>query len=446
MKTNRHSLMAKGIMVLLTLLILVFVFTYAWFVRDDAPVSANGITASTSSNVSFDVAIGYASPSTGGNYVVTDFASADNAFDFEKLYIPHIVSLGETEIENSKYSKNSSAAEKFNLLDSFRPIDLTGDGVRIYRPAMTNKNRSINYEERSVNEDITENKQYISFDLYIRTDKPDMNVSLDTGSYVVGACELSNTTLAELADGIANNTITPGPDEHGGAYLKTNTAHRLSTYGAFSEDSIVGAVRISFTPYTTGVSTSLSDFFTRPTGTGDYSLDAAHSKLWIPRSDIYLQDRSDLDSNPWTLYTKSDGSAFNGNVTFNDSVSYNDGGTTVSYSVMREAYTGLRDGDITYANAAKKHVYYDQTKIAANLGADTYANRFATVNNPIIDLESDDTSIITVDSRMSDTIDGTTYYYGKCRVTLWIEGCDAEARKANDGGSFLFGFNLKGAI
>ena len=430
MKTNRHSLMAKGIMVLLSLLILVFIFTYAWFVSDDAPAIANGLSVSTSSSVDFDIAIGYVSPSTGGNYVVTDFESAD-AFDFEKLYIPQTIELGETTIDNGIYSKNTSASERFNLLDAFRPIDLTGDGVRIYRPAMTNKNRSINYEERSVNEDITENKQYISFDLYVRSEKPNMYVSLDTGSYVIGACELSDTTLAELSAAIANNTITPGPDEHDGAYLKSKVSHRLSTYGTFSEDSVVGAVRISFTPYI-GYTTNLRDFFTRPNGTGNYSLDAEDSKLWIPRSDIYLQDRSDRESD-WTLYTKSDGSAFNGNVTFND-------------SVMREAYTGLRNGDITYANAAKKHVYYDQTKIAANLASDQYANRFETVDDAIVDLAQDDSSIIHVDQRLSDTIEGKTYYYGKCRVALWIEGCDAEARKAIDGGSFLFGFNLKGEI
>ena len=45
MRTTRHSLMAKGILVLLSLLIMIFVFTYSWYAPENKPIVASGITA-----------------------------------------------------------------------------------------------------------------------------------------------------------------------------------------------------------------------------------------------------------------------------------------------------------------------------------------------------------------------------------------------------------------
>ena len=164
----------------------------------------------------------------------------------------------------------------------------------------------------------------------------------------------------------------------------------------------------------------------------DYQLDATTRRLWIPRTDIYLQDTASDDD--WTLITAGDANdAFSGNVTFND-----------EENVMRTVYTGSSNGTISYANAAKLHKYYDDTKLAT-VTADHAANRFTSVT-ALTDLENQDSSIIILDPVLHDTINGETYYYGKCRVNLWIEGCDAEARRAIDGGAFLFGFDLKGEL
>ena len=435
MKTNRHTIMAKGIMVLLTLLILVFILTYAWFVGDDAPAVANGLSVSTNSGVDFEVAIGFSSPDTGGNYYLTNFASAET-FDFENLTIPETVSVGDnTTISNSI----SEAINGFNLLQSFKPIDLTGNGVKVYRPSMKPKNAAINYGETSVSYDITENRQYISFDLYVRSENPAMHVALDTGSYVVGACEVDNVPIRILATEIADNDVTVGPATLSGSLLKTNIGYRKSDYGNFSEDSVVGAVRIAFTQYE-NYGRNLSNYFVCPErklnySANEYQLDSDTLKLWIPRTDIYLQDTTTDPPTDWTLITKGDANdAFQGNVTFNGE----------DAEVMRTVYTGSSSGTITYENAAKLHKYYDDTKLLSVPAANA-SNRYSSVT-AITDLENQDTSIIRLDQNMHDTIGTTTYYYGKCRINLWIEGCDAEARKAIDGGSFLFGFDLKGEV
>lgn len=433
MKQNRHSMMAKGIMVLLSLLILVFIFTFAWFIGKDAPAHANGLSVSTSSSVDFDVAIGFSTPDTGGSYYVTDFASAE-AFDFENLTIPMTVTLGDNTIINNPISKETGG---FNLLQSFKPIDLTGDGIKIYRPSMMPKNVSINYDAKDVSYDITENKQYISFDLYVRSANPEMKVFLDKGSYVVGACEVDDQPIKVLDSMIKNHEVTVGSDTNNGALLKTNIDYRKSTYGSFSEDSVVGAVRIAFTQYK-NYAGDISSFFSAPVKkaryeASDYQLDASTRKLWIPRPDIYLQDQDASSPNEWVLMTKADGSDFQNNVTFHD-------------ENMRRVYAGVASQNITYENAAKLHRYYDDDKINDYAVSQAF-QRFSSVDDPLINLENNsEASIISVDSHLSSTLDSETYYYGKCRINLWIEGCDAEARKANDGGSFLFGFDLKGSI
>lgn len=431
-KQNRHSLMAKGIMVLLALLVLVFIFTMAWFISQDHPAIANGLSVSTKSSVDFDVAIGFSSPDTGGNYYVTDFASAET-FDFEDLTIPVTVNIGNnTTITNPI----SETIEHFNLLSSFKPIDLTGNGVRLYRPSMMPKNASIRYDDSTVSYDITENKQYISFDLYVRSKSSDMHVSLDTQSYLTGACEVDDVPIVTLTDEIADGDVIVGRDTHNGANLKENTTYRKSTYGNFSEDSVVGAVRIAFTQYKQ-YENNLASYFTCPEkkltyDAGDYQLDASTLKLWIPRPDLYLQDKPVESTDPWVLVTKADDNdAFQDNVTFYD-------------NVMRTVYTGSSSGTISYENAAKLHKFYDDTKIA-QFTAGQAASRFSSVN-AITDLATQDTSIVRLDSNMTATVGSDSVYYGKCRVNLWIEGCDAEARRAIDGGSFLFGFDLKGEI
>ncbi|MBQ9680424.1 MAG: hypothetical protein IJV48_07075 [Ruminococcus sp.] len=47
MKQNRHSLMAKGIMVLLSLLIIVFIITFAWFTPPEEINEAHGVSMKT---------------------------------------------------------------------------------------------------------------------------------------------------------------------------------------------------------------------------------------------------------------------------------------------------------------------------------------------------------------------------------------------------------------
>ena len=424
MKNNRHTIAAKGIMVLLSLLVLVFAFSFAWFVDADAPAVASGISVSSKTSTDFQMAIGFSNSDTAGNYYITDFTDSENTkIDFERLHVTKDARLANNTTTYNTELPNATAT--YNLLSDFKPIDLTGDGITLFRPEMTFKNRSIDFSASTVDKDLVDNRQFISFDLYVRSTSNAFSIKLDTGSYVVAACEVDSTQsdLEVLATEVSNGTKTPAASMVDHSKLTGGSVQRLSKYGSFSEDSVVGAVRVAFAQY--NPVDNLGAFFTTNVtpATASSKLDSTTRQLWIPRSDIYLQDTE--NENNWTLHTSSDSNWANSNVTFYSSDEMNYGRT------------------VTYKAAAEEHRYYDESKI----NNATHSARFSTVDDAITDIEESDSYIVIQTARLSNdqlVYDGT-YYYGKCRINLWIEGCDAEARRAIDGGSFFFGFDLSGA-
>ena len=441
MKQTRHSLMAKGIMVLLSLLILAFVITFAWFIDPDSPVTASGLSLSTKSDADFQMAIGFSNSDTSGNYYITDFTDSENTkIDFERLHVTKNAKLANNVTTYNTTLSTDTAT--YNLLSDFKPIDLTGDGITLFRPEMTFKNRSINFSAATVDKSIVDNKQFISFDLYIRSTSQAYAIALDSGSYVLAACEVDNTqsNMETLDAQIANGTKVPSVSMKDHSKLVNTTVLRPSKYSEnsskhFSEDCVIGAVRISFAQY--NPVTNLADFVSTKVTPADAAtkLDADTRKVWIPRSDIYLQDTQNADD--WTLVTSSDTGVWSStDVTFQSTDEMNNGRT------------------ITYKNAAAEHRYYDESKMfiedPQNPGQQilnpNIPSRFSTIDGVITDIAQGDDNIIVEAASLSnnDPVFDGTYYYGKCRINLWVEGCDAEARRAIDGGSFVFGFDLSG--
>ena len=218
MKTTRHSLLAKGLMVLLSLLVMVFAFTYSWY-KNDPEVSASGISASVESTGDFEYAIGFYNNGTGGEYKVIDFTNQTSALNLERLKVYDGTASDNDGNDSGRYY------HYYNLLHDYKPIDVTGDGRTLIRPDMSYGNATIN--EASNDYSIAQpNVQYISFDLYFRSTVPGTPIKLGNGSWAKAACEIT-----------------------GGGSMTGANATNKSTYGDFSRDAIVGAVRIGFIPY-----------------------------------------------------------------------------------------------------------------------------------------------------------------------------------------------------
>ena len=400
MKTTRHSLLAKGILVLLSLLILVFVFTYSWYPDPLAPVSASGMSMSTSTQGDFEYAIGFSTSQTGFNYVRTDFISAEEtqlelteltpAAGYYTVY--KMDSDGNYLDENDDITTDPTerVVVPYNLLFDYTPIDVTGDGATLIRPAMNYGNWSVNTTSNNYSM-AQANFQYISFAFIFRA-KAECTVYLDKDSFAKGLCETTP------GDGSLTNSSVDN-------FNKSN-------YGNFSKDAIVGATRIAFIDFVdrsnntaTGADLILNE--------NRNDLLSSPALLWIPRPDIYLYNGgTDTSTDGWTLNTglrDRDADLKNLN---------SEGFTNSSYS--------------TY-----KHYFYNIIN-----DSKTYAEYEDAVASEIVDgqvLLNDQADLITLKYFNDSNDDGEPdddYYYGKVRVRIWIEGYDAEARRALAGGNY----------
>lgn len=477
MKTNRHSLMAKGIMVLLSLLILIFIITFAWFTPPEERNDAHGISMKTKAGSDFEYAIGFKTSQTFGEYLVTDFTNSENSeWDIEKLKVP-----GKTEADGT-------TPIKYNLLYDYQPIDITGDGYTLIRPAMDYGNWKINTGSNDYS--IAEaNTQYISFDLILRS-KSATTLSLGPNSFAVGACEFEtksngdtvstpngaklkpfsfssgatapsshnvgdywyNTAESELKtyDGTAwresaqicsvGNSSPSNPvvgqwwydtsDNPSVLKVCTNATSnptvwekhslaRLSDYGNFSRDAIVGAVRVAFLGFD---DTLTAESYS--TGTQDDKLNHTPSLLWVPRPDLYLNNNgNDLSTSGWSLNT-----GVTSGQTFNlQSQAMKD----TAYSTYQHQYYNVFNAG--YDDTVK--VVKDESDYVRISSKDTEGNEYHL---------NDTVELIPLDKPMTvhENDEDVTYYYGKVRVRIWVDGTDTESRRALSKGKFKFNFDL----
>lgn len=389
MKTTRHSLMAKGIMVLLSLLVLAFALTYTWFLDPVKPVTASGLSMYVENpSTDFDYAVGFSNSQTGGAYKHTNFTNAEN----EDLNLEALLP-----------SDESDTSKTVNLLYDYNPTDLTGDGATLIRPAMNYGNWSINTASRNYSV-AEENVQYITFDMIFRTRVPNTTIRLDSGSYAKGNCETYS----------------------GDGRLSTDTASYNvdNKYGSFSTDAIVGAVRIAFLEYVnhgesgnTIINEKQNEYNTVPL------------LLWIPRPDLYLNNNPTGNN----LREKEvDGWALDTNVTSNTTYNFvSDAQNNASYSTYLHQYY-----DVFQNDTPEITTYSQAVASTLNTSAPTNKVTFGTTRD-----------LITLD-HINDTNNDDTpddgYYYGKVRVRIWIEGTDSESRRALAGGKFSVSFHITG--
>lgn len=166
--------------------------------------------------------------------------------------------------------------------------------------------------------------------------------------------------------------------EVGDGSLLTDTTRRASE-GEYSKDAVVGAVRVSFVGYNQYVEAE-----------DDSNLNTSADLLWLPRPDIHLN----TSDKPWTLAT---------GVTEGQ---YVDTFGEMQCDTYTHHYYSFKDG-------SGKDYNYGSTKTVAN-----------------------NSKICVVNERVGN------FYYGKVQVNIWIEGCDAEARRTISGGKFFVNFDL----
>ncbi len=245
MKRQNTSLIMKAIILLLALIIMVFAGSVAWFTQNPL-VNADGLSLQATGSKYFDMAVGFQSIKNNYNYTMSQYT--------KNLNLRDVI---------------AADGEHYDVLADFSPVDITGDGVTLVRPSMTDKNKDIDRTSNTYST-VSPNKEYICFDMYFRSDE-ECIVFLDKGSFVKGAVE----------DRPGDGKLIQNSDADG---------VRKAKEGNFSKDAVVGAVRIAFVNY--------DRFFE-----GD---DLENRKdevklLWLPRPDIHINSNS--TNKNWTLST-----------------------------------------------------------------------------------------------------------------------------------------------
>ncbi len=173
-------------------------------------------------------------------------------------------------------------------------------------------------------------------------------------------------------------------------------SNRKAEEGNYSKDAVVGAVRVSFVNY--------NQFYE---GEDHVNLQEEARLLWLPRPDIHLNTPS---NGQWSLST----------------------GLTKDNTIVD--YYGATDRFIGYPADTFTHHYYKYIYDEENR---VYKGEDRNYENTITDPSHD--AICDVNYKNGD------YYFGKTQVNIWIEGCDAEARRTIAGGKFQVNFDLAGS-
>lgn len=369
---DKRLLIAKNSIMMLVMLVIIFLAVMAWYFVNGT-VTAGSTTASASSVGELKMAL----PEADGSYPT----------------------------DESKYKNSLSAAE---LSAYVHPLflDTTSDGKDFILPDFSNAediatgkvvNISGEWEKahsyaEAVGSDQIDDKdyQFLSFDLYLRSEQND--ISAEASSYLQSDSEASNRAL--------NNP----------------TEAKKSSYGNFSVDSLVGAIRTSIVGANVRSKSGSTVTYTNGTGTTtNYAAASSARFLWVPRPDIHLKVKdgnTPLDVGSWQLETTnlpaetSRHDYYTGNYDENDnkvSVTRHEGGLTYAH-----ASTGGKTGG---ANGTQKvPVLGDDYQIAGSFDGDSNAQTI--------------------------TFGAKEYYLYKVTVNVWIEGTDSEARRAMDGAKF----------
>lgn len=354
--SNRRYMITKNSILMLVLLVVIFLAVWAWFSSTAEDASASGVSVKTEC-YGVEVAL----PEADGSYPQDAFVTPDDP------------SSGNANWKSAlDLSTNESLAR---LLEK----DITGDGLNFIIPSFVDQGKGneklVNY---SGNWSTAEaNNGYLSIDFYLRSQVNNFYVT--NASYV----------------------------KHQSALTGANVVNKADTYGNFSKDGVVGAVRTSIV-YDGCVQTAPTADVPLPAATGDKSC----KLLWIPRPDLYLNTTNGIGL--WTLQT---------GILESQNADY--GTYTHKYLKPVTAYSdGSAAGvaDAVADNAVASKVSAEDT------GYSDGATYYPTLGQDIA-IGSETTA---------EKVTFTTgdYYVYKYTMNIWIEGEDKEARRAFNGGGF----------
>ncbi|MGN0489635.1 MAG: hypothetical protein ACI4HO_10270 [Ruminococcus sp.] len=293
--------------------------------------------------------------------------------------------------EDSAYSSTIDFDKQISLVRSM-VSDVTSDGLHFIIPTTTQSSGVRIVQENEKWNKAVAQKDYVSIPFYVRSPSPDI--------YVSGFSKV-DATLKDESDKIVNE----------------------SDVSNISRNGVVGAMRISIIDMT-------KDITDDNISTAGYKpVDRDLKFFWLPRPDLYLNAPSDSSWELMTEVTKDTvlGTGADAGDTYKHyywaikesgekDLSSGTGVTKLSYPVQNLTEDWFWVSDFPNGDTSKTPTLGTNRKIG---------------NGKIFDDENQEYVDMT-----KVTMNDTEYYVYKFVMNIWVEGTDAEARRALNNGEF----------
>lgn len=410
---NRRFLLTKNLILMLVMIVLIILASMSWFTLVRTVRADNIVVKAISSEV--DIAPSLKTYNSS-NQLLTDgpgeFGSElsfngpytftkDCTGDGSNLIVPEFnVTKDPVTVKQVGKEVNTNLNPGNAHSDFSRSLaKVTADNVNLGSFGLLT---SQDIKDRA-GDDISE-YQYIEEDFYVRSKNKDLLLTGD--SQLLSATEVDGHNLSEVS------------------YTKSGVSYnKKSAYGNFNYDGLVGGIRVALIGKG---ATSVNQTWNNVSGTNTVTATSAnfgHDEnnksevkqiLWLPRPDVMLNVSGGEDVTNWSLST---------------GLSSGDSYTNTYYRKK--------------ANETGVELVSNDTDAKTKVSSGTYEGHKSLGNNVNISdfssYENTGGSAVRVSNLVKDKTnlsDVRSYYVTKYTLKVWIEGTDAEARRAMDGGSF----------
>ena len=415
---KKRLFIAKNLIMMLVLAVTITLAVFSWFTQHSS-ATANGINIRTKA-VGIEIAKCIKGYNSDGDVI------RDGPGEFvSRLTLEDIPPLSkdctgdgdwyrETGENDSTVDIKTLIVPEFNVSNQSENVKQKGKEVNLNvqaAKALSNLDAE-DYHRKNENKDIPE-YQYIAVEFYVRSHSQELTLSSD--SKLMARTEADGSSLQYPTYSLV---VDEGPP------VVTKPVDKTSAYGGFNVDGLVGAMRVSLIAQPADEVTQTWSEDANPK-THMYSVTSANSTLgapvkqmlWLPRPDVYLNIGSTL--NDWTLDTGVTSDRHNGD----------------SY---KHTYYKRNSGDtgVTYVDNDTSAVVSTISGSNVVLGQNINISR-----NLVHPVQNSEKSTLVVNSSNKTVSDN--YYVTKYTMFIWIEGTDAEARRAMDGGQFDLELNFQ---
>ena len=385
---SRRYLITKNLILMLVMVVLIILAVLAWFTFTKT-VSAEQITVKAISS-QIDIAecvktYGYSSQDeqtlTDGPGVFGDTVTfgpynlkKDCTGDGENLIVPDF----------------NVAKDFVEVKQTGKEVNLNGTPRDAYSNLYSDKQKRLHPDQDPID------YEYIQCEFYVRSKNKELDLSGE--SYLISESEENSINL-----------------------FSTPSSDKQSAYGNFNVDALVGAIRVAFNAESCiscsqhWENGSLIREGTNAPNTGRAS--SEKTLLWLPRPDVYLNVSTGSEINNWTIQHSPLNPANAEETTLHNK--------TYKHTYYKQTGSGLTFEDPDSSGKTKCSSALDNN--IPILGQNYNITDFDNVNPTKI-------NGIVVDS--SDTSVTDEYYLTKITMNIWIEGSDAEARRAMDRAKF----------